>query len=77
MGKFEVLRGIHSEGVDEKDKPIEFHVGDVVNSKTDLLKHNKPGSEKFRRVPDETAAKNDSSKKSQKAGSNEKVATSK
>lgn len=42
--KFRVMRGIHAEGGKV------YRQGEVVDSKTDLSKHNSPGATKFERV---------------------------
>jgi len=41
FGKFKVLRGVHSEGGKI------YNRGDIVESMSDLLKHNHPGSIRF------------------------------
>lgn len=66
MPKFRVLAGNHSEGyVDEVNRkdPLIFHQGEVVNSKSNLVAiHNKPGSIKFEKVPENTPAKYENDK---------------
>ena len=44
MAKFKVLRGLHSEG------GCTYQPGDVVDSASDLSRHNRPGSRKFEKV---------------------------
>ncbi len=41
VGKFKVLRGSHNEG------GVTYKRGDMVDSVSDLMKHNKPGCTKF------------------------------
>lgn len=79
MPAFRVMRGMHSEGtVPGTDRtlpngqvkagvPREYYTGDVVHSKSDLSKHNRPGAEKFRRVPDSTPDKYDEKGATRKA----------
>jgi len=47
MSRFKVLAGVHSEG------GRTYETGDIVDSRSDLTKHNSPGSIKFQRLPDE------------------------
>lgn len=44
---FKLLRGLHSEGRDEKGNPIVYKKGDCFESKSDLSKHNYPQSHRF------------------------------
>lgn len=58
---YRVLRGVHSEGTNEADEPRQYGPGqpngDIVDSKTDLLKHNpRFGLPKFQKISDAEAA---------------------
>lgn len=50
VGRFRVLRGSHSEGYNPDGSIRIYHKGDIVDSVTNLLKHNKQGSIKFQKV---------------------------
>ncbi len=53
MPKFRLLRGIHNEGGNT------YFPGEVVDSKSDLLEHNSPGSTRFEKVSEDTHASTD------------------
>ena len=50
MARFRVLRGLHNES------GRTYQAGEVVDSKSDLTKFNRPNSVKFERVLEETPA---------------------
>lgn len=50
MTRYRVLRGLHSQGGKLYGNGME--AGDIVETDTDLLCHNAPGSQKFERLPD-------------------------
>ena len=56
MAKFKVLHGLHCEGKNPNGKSRVYHAGDIVDSASDLNKHNFPGSQKFERVADSMSA---------------------
>ena len=54
MAKFKLLCGLHSEGKNEDGSPKIYRKGDIVDSASNLLKCNSPGSIKFEQVSDDT-----------------------
>ena len=57
MAKFKLLCGLHSEGKNEDGSPTMYRKGDIVDSASNLLKCNSPGSIKFEQVSDDTLQK--------------------
>lgn len=60
MSKFRVLRGQHTESEKTDGTPRVYSRGDVLESKTDLLRHNsRAGEAKFERVGDDAETTSD------------------